>query len=201
MKRCPKCNTVKEHTEFGQNKHRADGLAAYCKECKRTESKAYWAKNGHKYAKGGEKERPPKPETDREIATRLRYRTENRDLINARQRDYYRLHSEERKQYYAATRETRLAQRREYRKRNMSVLVAKSREYAELHPERMQASKAVREAIKRKQIKPARKCKCADCGAKAQDLHHESYAEEDWIKVVPLCRSCHKKRHIMSNAV
>ena len=201
MKRCPKCNTVKDDTEFGKDKHRGDGLTAYCKECKRVESKAYWAQNGHKYAKGGEKERAPKPETEKGIATRRRYQTENRELINARQRDYYRQHRDERKRYYVATREARLAQRREYRKRNMPVLTAKSREYAELHPERMQAAKAVREAIKQKQIKPARKCKCADCGAKAQHLHHESYAEKEWLNVVPLCRSCHKKRHIMSKVV
>jgi hypothetical protein len=34
---------------------------------------------------------------------------------------------------------------------------------------------------------------CADCGGQARDYHHEDYDKP--MKVVPLCRSCHKKRH------
>jgi hypothetical protein len=201
MKRCSKCDTAKDDTEFGKDKRSSDGLTSICKECRRAANKAYWAKNGRKYAKGGEKERTHAPETPDARIKRKLYVSANRETINARQREYYRQHKEERRQYYEKTRDVRLARRREYCKRNMASLTVKAKQYAEMYPERMQAAKAVREAIKRKQIRPARKCKCVDCGRKAQHLHHESYAPEAWLYVIPLCRSCHKKRHIMSKEV
>lgn len=42
--------------------------------------------------------------------------------------------------------------------------------------------------------------KCCDCGAKAQQVHHMSYAPdvmagEDDSKLVSLCEPCHKARH------
>lgn len=37
--------------------------------------------------------------------------------------------------------------------------------------------------------------KCANCGAQAQEYHHESYEREHWLDVVPLCRKCHRSRH------
>ena len=30
----------------------------------------------------------------------------------------------------------------------------------------------------------------------AQHYHHESYAREDWLNVVPLCASCHRQHHV-----
>jgi len=201
MLRCSKCKMVKEETEFSRNRSKATGHNSVCKECQRAASKEYWARNGHKYAKGGEKEREHKPETPQDVATRKRYVEANRERLNARQRQYYADHREQRKQYYDANRNTILARRRAYVKANIEQLTAKSYEYAERYPERIEAAKAVRDAIKRKQIKPAKKCKCADCGQKAEHLHHESYAPEKWLDVVPLCRSCHRKRHIMSKQV
>jgi len=201
MQRCPKCQTVKEDSEFGQNKSRRSGLAAICRECRRTANKEYWERNGRKYNKGGDRERKRKPDTEHDIEVRRRYVDANRERINARQREYYRRHKEERKQYYEANRASILARRREYCKRNMSKLMANFRDYTERYPERILAAKVVREAIEQKQLKPARKFKCADCCKKAEHLHHESYAEDQWLNVVPLCRSCHRKRHIMSNGV
>ena len=37
---------------------------------------------------------------------------------------------------------------------------------------------------------------CQDCGLQAEEYHHESYAEEDWLKVIPLCKKCHVSRHV-----
>lgn len=122
----------------------------------------------------------------------------NHEQVVERQRQYNARHKEERKQYYENTRSARIAYGREYRKKNMPVILERLREYGEKYPERILAAKAVREAIKQKAIKPARKQKCADCGKKAQHLHHESYEPDQWINVVPLCRSCHKKRHMSS---
>lgn len=37
---------------------------------------------------------------------------------------------------------------------------------------------------------------CLDCEDTAYDWHHwKSYNKEDWLEVVPLCRSCHRSLH------
>lgn len=87
---------------------------------------------------------------------------------------------------------------REYREKNRASLIAQSHAYAEKYPERRQAGLAVLRAVDRKEILPARKCKCADCGKRAAELHHESYEPDKWLAVVPLCHSCHRKRHMSS---
>ena len=126
------------------------------------------------------------------------FETQCKDCCRLRQREYGRSRQAARHAYYEKTRTARLATGSEYRKKHADAIAAKTHEYEEKHPERIQAGRAVREAIKRKEILPARKCKCAGCGKKAAHLHHESYAPDQWLAVVPLCRSCHKLRHMSS---
>jgi len=38
-KRCPRCGETKQITKFGRDKYTADGVNAWCKECRREESK------------------------------------------------------------------------------------------------------------------------------------------------------------------
>lgn len=124
------------------------------------------------------------------------YETKCKQCLRQQGQEYRRKHGGAKRAYYQRTRKQRLEHMREYRKKNMLSIMAKQHEYEEKYPERVQARKAVREAIKRKDLLPARKCKCADCGKKAAHLHHESYAPEQWLAVVPLCQSCHKLRHM-----
>lgn len=59
-----------------------------------------------------------------------------------------------------------------------------------------QASSAVSYAIKLKTMKKAKEQPCFDCGEKAEIYHHHlGYARSHWLDVVPLCNSCHRKRH------
>lgn len=60
---------------------------------------------------------------------------------------------------------------------------------------RQAAQSAVALAVSRGEIPLAKALTCADCSLEASDYHHESYAEEDQLKVVPLCRKCHTRRH------
>ncbi len=57
------------------------------------------------------------------------------------------------------------------------------------------AHRAIQSAIEAGHMKSASSLKCADCGDDARDYHHESYEEEKWLDVEPLCRSCHMARH------
>jgi len=52
---------------------------------------------------------------------------------------------------------------------------------------------------RRKELMDEAAWTCSDCGAKATQLHHDSYenlgSEELDVDVIPLCNDCHKERH------
>ena len=54
---------------------------------------------------------------------------------------------------------------------------------------------AVLYAIKIGRLKPVSECICKECGNSAQEYHHESYAREHRLVVIPVCQSCHRKIH------
>lgn len=64
--------------------------------------------------------------------------------------------------------------------------------YSEHHDECVSAIKAVRRAIRRGDLQPAKGQECADCGKDARDLDHRDYTKP--LEVVPVCRSCNLKR-------
>jgi len=41
MKYCPGCNQLKPKSEFYPSKNRSDGLRAWCKECEKSDARAY----------------------------------------------------------------------------------------------------------------------------------------------------------------
>jgi hypothetical protein len=45
QKRCPKCDTKKDVSEFYENKARYDGLTSYCKTCDAEQSKTAGRRN------------------------------------------------------------------------------------------------------------------------------------------------------------
>lgn len=58
-----------------------------------------------------------------------------------------------------------------------------------------QAKNAVKDAVKRGELLHISSQRCVDCGQRAAHYHHESYAMDRWLDVVPLCISCHRRRH------
>ena len=61
------------------------------------------------------------------------------------------------------------------------------------NPDKTKARLEVKKAIQKEMLLPISKCFCIDCGTIACDYHHENYLFP--LEVVPLCRSCHIKRH------
>lgn len=58
------------------------------------------------------------------------------------------------------------------------------------------ATNAVRTAIRRGQLPDPRKITCVDCAGKAAQYHHDKgYEKKHWLDVIPVCLSCHQKRH------
>lgn len=58
-----------------------------------------------------------------------------------------------------------------------------------------QAVSAVNVAVKKGILPHISERKCEDCGEQANEYHHESYDEDKWLDVTPLCFTCHKIRH------
>jgi hypothetical protein len=58
------------------------------------------------------------------------------------------------------------------------------------------AHKAVNSAIRKGVLKSAKLFNCQICGEQAAHLHHHNgYAPENYLDVIPLCVSCHWKQH------
>lgn len=70
-----------------------------------------------------------------------------------------------------------------------------SREYRKEKSDQSKALQLVYRSIKNGTLLRPRNCsKClVECKPQA---HHESYDKKDWLKVMFLCRSCHRKIHI-----
>jgi hypothetical protein len=69
-------------------------------------------------------------------------------------------------------------------------------EKAHYNKEKHLAVAAVYNAIKNKELKPVKKCKCFCCGKKAEQYHHhKSYKKKNRLKVKPVCRPCHRTLH------
>lgn len=90
MKRCPKCNEVKESVEFAKDKSRSDGLTSQCKVCRRAAFQKWYSENaGYEAAKSAERWA-----ANREaLCARMRaLRAERREERNARQRAFTAAH-------------------------------------------------------------------------------------------------------------
>lgn len=54
--------------------------------------------------------------------------------------------------------------------------------------------------IYRGQFPPARNFECKICGGQATEYHHYmGYKRENWMNVLPLCKSCHQGEHSNDN--
>ena len=63
------------------------------------------------------------------------------------------------------------------------------------HPDRRSANIAVMNAVHSGKIPRISTQKCAICRGMAQEYHHFSYEEAEWLNVKPLCKNCHNSLH------
>jgi hypothetical protein len=54
------------------------------------------------------------------------------------------------------------------------------------------AKAAVQRAVKKGALPHISEQECSGCGDVAREYHHESYAKEHQLDVVPLCKMCHR---------
>jgi hypothetical protein len=162
-KACTKCGEVKPFAEFHRDPRATDGMYSHCKACHYQMTRAY-----EKTEHGSE--------VVRKLKRRYYYELGGRERSRTRSANYrYR----QKRSEYAKSEAGKRAQKRKDQKR------------FSLSPDKIRAKNAVNNAVKRGDLPPASTQLCRECGGPAQEYHHESYAKEDWLKVVPLCKVCH----------
>ncbi len=179
-KKCSVCKQVKSVTEFPKDSSRPDGVSYTCRQCYREYRKRHKAP-------------ARRPATDEDRQRQREYNKQHWASMTVEQR---REHNAKMRVYKAANREKVRQSHRDYRQANPNKIAVYAASYKERKPEAVAAKNAVNNAIKEGRLLPVKTQLCADCGKQAQNYHHESYAPEHQLDVVPLCRSCHKQRHL-----
>jgi hypothetical protein len=113
MKRCSKCGETKPVAAFGKDKSTKDGLALWCKDCKRSKDAACRAADPEKFKARDAAFRAA--HLDEEKAYSAAYRAAHRDEVKARNTARYQNNREEilEKQRQPAFREKLNLERRE----------------------------------------------------------------------------------------
>lgn len=115
---------------------------------------------------------------------------------SSRNRPEQRLKRNDKMRAYKAKRREKINEaNRRYRAANRDKIEAYVSDRERTHPLAVQAKNKVNNAINEGKMPSVKTRSCADCGGQGQHYHHESYEPEHWLDVVPLCVSCHKKRH------
>ena len=131
MKKCNKCNVVKDVSEFGKNKAKKDGLHYTCKSCLEKYYKANIEKikqNKNKYYEANKKKIKEKVK---------QYQETNKDKIQLYQKQYFQNNQEKvkenRKKYREANKEKIKERQKQYREDNKE----KIKKYQEANKEKI----------------------------------------------------------------
>ena len=175
-KRCSKCKSTKPVSEFDKHSLSKDGYQYWCKECKKQYALNY--SKTEKYKKGQERY----------------YQSEK---CKQTLRSYNR--SKKGKQVHRRWRQSNKGKQslRKYRQsKNGEIAYRKSkRTYLIAHFDRCQARFAVGNAVQSGKLRKPTEYTCSKCPDRAQEYHHDSYAPDHWLDVIPVCRSCHINIH------
>ena len=188
MRKCYKCNEVKEILEFHKDRTQSLGHSFECKKCKSETRKLKRKENPEKYREQCRKSAKKNYETIRE--SQKKHRTENREKILARRKE---LREPRRAEINA-----RESLRRKEQRKNNPIFVqaerAKQREYYSKNREKKlpqhYAHKLVMYAIKLGMMNRPEKCEVCE-GTIRIEGHHDDYTKP--LEVRWLCKSCHYK--------
>jgi len=208
-KRCSKCGKVKPVDEF-----RKGGTAIWCNQCGKEYDKDRYQRNRQKfldyqreYSKT-EKGRAVHKKASRvytkrhaeEILKRAKtYYDTNRDKVRDSKKRSYQKHRDEFLQRQREFRETKEGKEygqnkwRKYYKKHSEVLIRKGKDRRLENLDKYKARDAINKAVVRGKIPPPSSFICEICKERpAREYHHFlGYAEENRLKVIPVCSKCH----------
>jgi hypothetical protein len=133
MKTCTKCKIEKEETKFSKDKSRKDGLACWCKECR----KQYSQENEEKIR---EHQKQYRQDHKEEISkNRKQYYQENKEKELKQKKQWYQENKEEslrkHKEWYQENREEVLKNQRQYKKNHKEEISEYNKQYKQDHRE------------------------------------------------------------------
>ena len=163
-KTCRKCKIDKGLNEFYKSKKYKCGYQAQCIECLRKYSRKYEAKN-----------------REERVEKHRHWRDENRDVINARNRDRWKEDEEFRTKFD------------KYKGRYKEWKSAYSRDYKKNNREKCNCREQLRYWIAKGVVQ--RPDNCQNCGKSVFriEAHHEDYSKP--LEVKWLCQKCHLQLH------
>lgn len=168
-KKCSKCGETKPLSEYHADKRNKDGLYGHCKSCHYSMTHAYETS-----------------ERGREVVSK------------SKRKAYYERGGRERDRYKNARESARL-KRAEYLKTEAGREAVKRKDKRRwlFHPEKIRAKSAVNKAVASGALPPVTTLICATpgCENQAMEYHHESYAEENFLRVIPLCKKHHAETY------
>lgn len=90
---------------------------------------------------------------------------------------------------------------RKYRQtKSAKISHAKSnKKQYETHKQQIKARGAVRYAIKTGKLPSISTQICRNCGKIAENYHHDNYDKAHYLDVIPLCRACHVRYHLIAS--
>jgi translation elongation factor EF-G len=195
MKKCLKCELLKNESEFGKDKYKIDGLNPYCRECikKRSASQRkndpeYVKKYANEYRKKN-RERLRKESSERFKNNREIYLKKSRESYHKRKieiairRKIQRLNPEKREKD-----RIRMKKWREKNKERFNLCV---RKWQLANRIKTNAHARVHWAVKTGKLKRNEFCEICESKCKTEG-HHEDYSME--FDVIWLCRKCHAKK-------
>ena len=188
MRKCSKCQEIKELCDFHNDKAQSSGKDYACKKCKSIHGKQKRLENPEKYREQVRRSASKNYETIR--ASQKSHRERNRERILARRKE---LREPRRIEVNA-----RESERRKLKRKNDPRFVEmermRQRQYYEKNREKMlpqhYAHKLVMYAVKLGMLKRPTECEVCKGNIKIEG-HHDDYSKP--LDVRWLCKSCHWK--------
>lgn len=190
MKLCSKCGEEKTVDQFGKNKSSKDGLAFYCRDCKRRYQHDYYRANTDKYQKYNKN-----------------WRTQNKHYKAQADAAYAKAHPDRVKKAKAKYREANREKLREagraYQASNPELRKSRWQEYRSSNQDKITLKEARRRAQKKgngifvilpKELRRLRSQPCIYCGDKSEHMDHvipvSKGGRHSVGNLVPACAKC-----------
>jgi len=137
MKKCKKCNIIKDLFEFGINKNKSDGRSIYCKECERLRGVDYRNKHRDKVNQSSKNYRKNNPEKYKESINKYLEKhpemlSKNRLILYRKNEEFKKKEKIKRKEWYLKNIDSIREKSKKYYHENKKVLREKNNVYKSL---------------------------------------------------------------------
>ena len=176
-KACSRCGKVKALTCFYPDKK--SRYQSYCKECKKKESRQYYAENREKCLQKSVEYRRNHPARSREIYRKYykEYYATNKEKLSEYHKKYRAAHKEEIREYKKSCREINRDKRRAYDRKYQRTEKGKwvNRKSCSKRRAKERGSREI-EGVDLKEVLERDNYRCQHCGRKTRSNYHQNHS-------------------------